>query len=334
LIGNPYPSALDWNKVIVDASYPSSVNVSTAKFTWISTSSNSGSWVPYVNGFGQGGNIIPVMGAILVRTYNNASITLKNSHRVQYANSGSLNRVSSDDNRPAVTLNLENPTTNLSDQVIVYFQEGATTTFNGGFDANRMGHNVAGKPSVFASISGTSYAVKGLPLLTEGETRVVPISITVPTSGYFNFNASELVNVDGLSVTLIDSDQNTEVDLKSNPEYLFGSVQGSTGSRFALRFGRNTSVTSTNSAIAKFSSIIAPNPSSNGSVSVAYHNPENVAVMACQITNMVGQTVFNNTFELQNQGSIQINTSSLAKGMYLMTIKTGTQTSTERLVIE
>jgi hypothetical protein len=49
---------------------------------------------------------------------------------------------------------------------------------------------------------------------------------------------------------------------------------------------------------------------------------------------MVGQTVFNNTFELQNQGSIQINTSSLAKVMYLMTIKTGTQTSTERLVIE
>jgi len=333
LIGNPYPSALDWNKVTADASYPTTVNVSTAYFRWISTSANSGSWVPFVNGFGAAGNIVPVMGAVLVRTYQNSSITLKNAHRVTTPNAGSLYRVASDD-RAAVTLNLENPANNLSDQVIVYFQEGASTTFNGGFDANRMGHNVAGKPSVFASLSGTSYAIKGLPLLTEGETRVVPISITVPSSGYFNFNATSLVNVDGLSVTLIDSDQNTEVDLKTNPEYLFGSVQGSTGNRFALRFGRNTSVTSTNSTITKFSSIVAPNPSSNGSVTVAYHNPENVVAMACQITNMVGQTVFNNTFELQNQGSIQINTSSLAKGMYLMTIKTGTQISTERLVIE
>ena len=332
LIGNPYPSPLDWDKVVADGQFPGTTAMSNAKYSWLSLSTSTGMWMPYVNGFPSGRNEIPAMAAVLVRAYSNTSLTMKNAHRITSAITNTVNRVASDD-RSAIYLNLENTANNLSDQTIVYFEDGAPTTFSSGFDAIKFPHNVTDMPSLNSKLSGTAFSIKGLPFVGNSDI-TVPLNVNIPSSGYFRFNATTLQRFNDLNVYLVDADQNQEIDLKSNPEYLFGSVQGVSNNRFSLRFSRNTSVTSVSNSLGKFTCRAYPNPVTGSTISLGYVNPENETTASVKLVNVLGQAIATETFTLQNQGQLTLQTTNLAKGIYHVVIKAGQYISTERVVVE
>jgi hypothetical protein len=299
----------------------------------VSLTTTAGYWEPYVNGLPAGRNIIPAMSAFLVRAYTNAqSFTMKNSHRVQTAGTGSIMRVARDP-RTVISLNLENPSTNLSDQAIVYFENGATQAFNGGFDAQKFNHNVSGMPTVSSRVISSNYSIKGLPVLDSGEV-IVPLNTILPATGSFRFNAASMQNVNNMEVYLMDSTRALPVNLKANPVYTFTGTQGNAGHRFALKFRKASSITGLTPSAGAMQFHVWPNPNNTQSLQLEYFQAEEGKTMNCTLINSLGQTVWSDSYVTGTQGVITLRTGKVAAGVYMLQTNVGGKVKTERVIFE
>jgi acetyl esterase/lipase len=330
LLGNPFAAPLNWDNVPIPA------GMSGAMYIFVSSSQYGGQYRTYVNGLGGAGSTIPLGQGFFVRSLASSPVTLTFPLAARItdfaaANTATVQR-STADVRPRLRLTLAaSATPTVVDEAYLYLEAGATTAPDLRYDAvklpNSTGLNLA---SVAAS---QELAINGLPLLTA--TTVVPLAVTVPTTGTYSLQAEQLLNFSpGTALTLIDALTGTRTPLAAGTRYAFSMSSPSAPGRFALEL-RPANVTATTATQALAAQLqVYPNPAP-GSFHLALPATPAGSVPVW-LTNALGQTVQRRQLVVAAGQPLQaeIDVRGLAPGVYQLHLTVVGTALVRRVVVE
>jgi|GEM_PF-845644 len=247
LVGNPYPSYLDWENL-------SKTNLMST--VWYRTK-NPGTADPYVapyyvfdtygatagegtnlNGSGNVTALIPPMQAFWVRVSPNQT-----SGQIAFTNAVRSHREADKPNNkfraPKASTNkvvrLQVSNSKVYDEALVVFNSAAANGFDD-YDSQKKFNNVATMPEIYTKAGNEQLVINGLTEITNG--LELPLGFTTGTAGDFSIKATELRNIDSnTKVYLRDIANNSETELTTESAYTFNSaVTANNESRFALIF--------------------------------------------------------------------------------------------------
>ena len=228
LIGNPYPSYIDW---LSSGMLKENVNNATYfhvdKYTWAAYNGGVGtiSATQY---------IAPGQGFFVQVTdgFSTGSLSMDNTVRVHNAAPFYKNSVNN-----LVRLKLSG--SDNIDEAIVRFLTDASATFDGNYDAYKLFGDDANAAQIY-TVSGDKLAINALP-----QTDAVQVGVRVGASGTYTIAATEINEMP--AVSLEDTQTGIFTDLTKS-SYTFNGTTGDSELRFALHFG-TLSVNETENAV-------------------------------------------------------------------------------------
>lgn len=315
LIGNPYPSNIDWNTV-------TKTNVNDAVYTY-RPSLNGGTYASYINGSSTNGgsNILESHVGFFVRANNTgASLTFHENDKVATAQPNTMFRNSNTQNQinSKLLLRLVADSLQYTDEVVVRFGiDKATDDFDEEFDA----YNLAGNAHDLYALDAkeNKYSIyHGSELKPwQDEDREIKLGISVPVKGIYNLQGkllNEMAN--GNIAFLKDAELNTLTAITDSINYSFSINNNQllvNNNRFSIVFNpkEKTIVPTTGLTL-------TPNPSTGNmfvlSTRKAYKQ------LSIQLNDASGKTIFvQETKGINSNQSITIQTPTLAAGTYYIT---------------
>ncbi len=218
LVGNPYPSSIDW-----DASLGwTKTNVNNATYIHV----NSSSWATYINGSGVNGGtryIAPGQG-FFVSAAAAGNLAMSDAVRVQNATTFFKNSSEVVNN----LIRLEVSGNIYKDEAIVRFSPEASSEFDGDYDAYKLYGDVDEAPQIY-TLGSDELAINSLP-----EPQTVPVGIHAGVDGLYSIAATEINNFS--EVSLEDTKTGIFTDLIKN-SYSFSYNTEENEQRFLLHFG-------------------------------------------------------------------------------------------------
>ena len=326
LLGNPYPSPIDFSQT----TGVTRTNVDDAVYVYQSTGQYVGMYRSYVNGFGT-----PQLAAMQgfftrVTTAGTAgTLALNNAIRVTtFATTPSFNKPTAD-TRPQVKLRLQSSSP-LIDETYVYFEQGATAGFDPRYDAYKLANSTG--LNLSSLITNDELSVNGLAPLVAATT--VPLNVGVPAVGTYTLNAVDLLNFGaGTQVFLLDTQTGARINLASQPMYTFSTQVTSMPGRFSLFFGPATPTGTKPSAVADLVQLY-PNPA-HASFTLLLPAELGKAPVSAKLYNQLGQLVAQRTLSLTAAGaSAQFDVAGLAPGVYSLRLTGGFAQVVKRVVVE
>ena len=251
LVGNPYPSYLDWNAV-------TKTNVSNTM--WLRTKDGGVyKFYTYVANVGGGigspasvTNKIPPMQAFWVRvaTEGTGSIAVDNTMRSHIDVAGNILKAPKQTAKQSLNqvLRLQVSNGTNTDETVLYFNANASDAFDG-YDAQKRSNVDPAIPELFTQVGEEQLVINGmnnLPYNTE-----IPIGFTTGTANNFSIYANEMSNFEvGTRIVLLDKlNPSVETDLTNGGAYNFSAaITAPTTNRFSLVFrapGSTTGMTNT-----------------------------------------------------------------------------------------
>ncbi|MBC7448795.1 MAG: DUF4331 family protein [Hymenobacteraceae bacterium] len=330
LLGNPFPSPLDWD--LVDDNLPAGFN--SEIFVFKSTGSGQqGIYLSRQNGMGTLPDGPIALGAgFFGRVMSGAplSITLPSSARpVNYPYTQPVQYRTAPDVRPtmSVTLRQTGVADAVADEAIVYFQTGATAQVDSRFDAERPEHNKGGVPTLASlTTTGNELAVNGLPTTAFRAGTVIPLMLDVAAAGTYEMALGKWANMatTQVEVALLDRQSNTRTVLTPGATYAFRTAGGGIDvKRFALVFGPAASPAGENLRTIANALVLWPNPAS-GNVQLA----GGTAGADVTVFDVTGRAVLRT--KADTVGAATLDLTTLTKGVY--TVRVGS--ASRRLVVE
>ena len=332
LVGNPYPSPLDWSQV-AQTDRPGLDGVIYVFASNDPTNPYAGSYSFYNNGIGSISPVLPLGQGFFVRVSNDqaaATLTFKNSHRPTTYSNNTYRRTAAE-TRPLVQLTLKGTGSAVSDDAFVYFEQGSTEGFDAQYDAvklpNPNGLNLS------ASVAGKQLSIDGLPELGAIQ-RVVPLAVGVPAAGSYSLSAAQLLNLDATPVYLRDLQAGTLTDLRLQPSYQFTVSNASaliTG-RFELVFSPQKALATVPAALAQQVGLY-PNPAKTAAFVELPASLGRQAVTAT-LVDALGRVA--RTVVLPAQGALahQLDLHELPTGIYALRLSTSAGVVVKRLTVE
>ena len=320
LLGNPFPSAIDWDLVTVPA------GMDATAYTARTTGGTGVVYTPLVNGGPVNNDLIALGQAFFVRlTSNNVNITLPQAARFTTAFDNFPVYRAAPDARPTVRLTLrraDQPAAD-ADATDVYFQDPATTAVKLRAEGDAA--------SIFALANGTELAIQSLaPAALEAAT--VPLGINLPVAGTYVLSAADLRNLG--AVTLVDRRTGTSYDLTTQPNVRFTTTTpGADLTRFSLRFGRGAAAT----AASTLSLDVYPNPVGRTSeLRVTALGIGQGATADVALYDALGRAVLRQTVAVAAEtASAVLDTRTLRPGAYTLRLTTtGSAPVTRQVVVE
>ncbi|GAA4506853.1 hypothetical protein GCM10023172_36600 [Hymenobacter ginsengisoli] len=330
LLGNPYPSPIDFTEVSGVTAGVTRTNLDDAVYVYQSTGQYVGQYRSYVNGMG-GSPQVAAMQGFFMRVTNpssSGSLALTNAARVtSFATTPSFNRTTADP-RPQVRLRLQGSTP-LIDETTVYFEQGATAAFDPRFDAFKL-PNSSGM-SVSSLITNNELSINGLAPLTSAAV-TVPLNVQVSGPGSYSLNAIDLLNFNSATpVYLLDTQTGARIDLSKQPVYSFTANSASLPGRFSLLFGASPLATAP-AAVADQVKLY-PNPA-KGSFTVVVPAELGRTPVTATLFNQLGQQVAQQVLPMTAAGaSAQFDVSYLSLGVYTLRLKSGDNQVVKRVVV-
>ena len=326
-LGNPYPSPIDFSHT----AGITRTNMDNAIYTFQSTSQYLGQYRAYVNGVGN--PQISAMQGFFTRVtagQTTGSMTFNNAVRVTtFTATPSFNR-GTPDTRPLVQLQLQGASTSLADAAYVYFEQGATPTFDTAFDAYKL-PNTTGL-SVSSIVGLDELAINGLAPLNGATT--VPLNVSVPAVGTYTFNAASLLNFGATHVYLLDSQNGSRTDLGQQATYSFRATAITMPGRFSLYFGPAGGALATKAAALTELVQLYPNPS-HGSFTLMLPAELGTAPVSVKVINQLGQLVTTRNVAMTTAGATsQFDLTGVAPGVYSLQVKSGQTQVVKRVVVE
>jgi uncharacterized protein YfiM (DUF2279 family) len=232
LIGNPYPSAIDWNS---QTGWAKS-NVANAVYAF---SSVTGQYTAYINGVGIGefnGQIASAQAFWVKAESSGASVAINESAKIDV--NGVFLRSSNANTESLVRIRLNTPQENIWDETVVGFHSGADEGFDAHLDAwkffasNEQLPNIATRP---LNDDSRALAISMLPLPEEDT--VVDLVIRSGSQTQFTL-VNTLVDSYESEICLVLEDRELEnrVSFNQNESYSFSVGEMPLEERFALRF--------------------------------------------------------------------------------------------------
>ncbi len=326
LVGNPYPSYLDWNNI-------SKTNVGNTM--WYRTHNGiAHTFYTYNSTDGRGigvpatvTNWIPPMQAfwVLVNAGQTGSLGMNNTMRDHQDVSGNSFRAPKFENtdRQLIRLNVSNG--NYFDELVIYTNANAANTFDA-YDSPKMMNTSNNSPAInlYTTVDSENLVIDGrntLPL-----DMVIPVTFTTNAyaSGSYSISANELTNLpSGVIVKIIDNGMQTS--LSDGGAYTF-VADGGTTKTFGLILRSPGAVTSLeNNLNGQFNVFV----NSNGKVMLNLNENGNDKVLI-SIYNSIGQQIVRQQI---SGTSTEIGT-NLKTGIYVIEVNNGSIISTNKLIIK
>ncbi len=242
VVGNPFPSALDWDQLSKTAS------MDNVAYYFDGDADNYiyyGADIDTIQGGGQtlnntgSGKYIPAYQAFVVHLTHTGNtsetFTLANSARVH--NTQTMYKDNEKGDYGFQYLKLRTESGDYSDETIVRFIDGTVDEFNGKEDAFKMFSNNPDVPMIYSlTINSNEYplAINSLP--TEDIGTTIPLGFKTSGSGTYSIKVSEFNFDAGTDVKLVDTYENTETLLYNGVVYTFSFDGGEVRDRFYLFF--------------------------------------------------------------------------------------------------
>lgn len=311
LVGNPYPSPIDWNA----SSGWTKTNIDNAVYYFNASDTNqyTGTYSSYVAGVSSDGvanNIIPAMQGFFVHVSNGSypvtgTFGMNNSVRVTTLNPAFHKATNS--SVSLLRLQAGYTSATLSDPTVVYFNDDSKGIFDPERDALKLMNTDSTLPNLYTlSKDDNKLSIHAVRAVADS-IEVVPLGVQLPEAGRISMSMRSLENVsDDLHLFLYDASARVVRDLRNEPIYQVTLDKGSHDSRFFLMITRKNK---------------ADLPIGNGAInaytsggSLFMHTLTN----ACDVTvsDLLGRTI--GQYQLTGSGYHEIKL-QVASGIYLAT---------------
>jgi hypothetical protein len=315
LIGNPYPSYLDWN-----AAYTASSNLDPTM--WYRTNNGSVMIFDTYNATSKVGtnnnlkakvtNYIPPMQAFWVQvTIDGTTGTVGFTNSMRSHQSG--DQLKAEAVNDLIRLKVANVIN--SDETILVFNTNAHNGLDA-FDSEKMFNTDASIPELYTIADAQKLVINGLESAVSNP--VIPLGFKTTKAGTYTITANEIEGLDGIPVLLEDKLLNKTQDLTQTQSYSFTSDSVDNANRFVLHLKSSTidNITEQKSSIhvySKSQSIVVATSESKGNVFVS---------------DVLGRTIAAQTI-VGTQTIIEVPT-----GVYFVKVQTSMASITKQVVIE
>ncbi|UOQ97144.1 T9SS type A sorting domain-containing protein [Hymenobacter sp. 5317J-9] len=327
LLGNPYPAPLDYSLVAP----ADRAGLESAIYVYGSTAQYAGQYRSYVNGVGN--PVLPVGQAFFTRVaagQSAASLTFRNSQRLTAPNGTTFQRGTAE-TRPLVQLSLQGVASPLTDEATVYFETGATSSFDAAFDAAKL-PNPSGLNLAMARSATQPLSIDGQPALGPG-THALPLAVSVPAAGAYTLTASQLLNLPNVPVYLRDLQLGTLTNLHQSPTYRFTAATAGALSptRFELVFGAQQALGTAPAALAAQVALY-PNPARTQAVVELPQSLSRQPVSAA-LVDALGRVVRQRELPA-GPATHALPLTDITPGIYSLRLRTAAGTVVKMLVVE
>ena len=219
LLGNPFASAIKWNKDGGDWAlsnvYPTAKVLNTGG-TY--TDVNANDYIPAMQGF-----------LIQLVTGTN-SITIPASSR-DHSNANIANKSTIAENLKLTVSSIGN---NSYVESIIKTDASATNGFDSDYDANFLS-GMYGTPQLYSKVGNYKLSTNVLPTINNNVV-MVPVSFIAGSATNYKLTADGINTFNCSAITLVDLKTNTSHNLMANPVYSFTATASDNANRFQLYF--------------------------------------------------------------------------------------------------
>ena len=330
LIGNPYPSPIDWDAT----SGWTKTNIDNAIYFFDAgnTDQYTGTYSSYINGVSSDGiasNIIPAMQGFFVHvsTVHPVDATLIFNNGIRINDLNPVFKSAEIDNSPLLRLSAGFGDEAMpSDPVLIYFDDTATQSFDPNMDALKLMNTDINVPSLYVlSPDSRQLSISGMPFPVDSITRI-PLGIKTAMDGWITFNMRDLKQMPSeLHIYFLDGVTHTIQDLKLNPQYRAFVKMGINENRFALVFSQSE---------LKSQPVVVESEkftvTRSGGILMVNLNLSDNETGILQVINMQGQILLQK--EAYRYESIALS-SRFSSGMYVISLISGNKRYSKKIII-
>jgi hypothetical protein len=233
LVGNPYPSAIDWD--LIDDGL---TNVENAIYVW-----DGDQYASYVDGekggsMNQDNKIAPMQGFFVHATADNASITLNNSHRIHSSDPFlKANKTKKKDN----ILELVVHGNDFSDKAVVRIRDNATDHFDPKYDAYKLFSYNPDVPHLYSiAEEGIMYLSVNTLSTNIDSDMIIPLGFKVQNAGNYTLSVDNFEQFDNVNLYFEDVENDVFIPIEMIGDYQFSFDGGTSTDRFFLHLHKNT----------------------------------------------------------------------------------------------
>jgi len=335
LLGNPYPSALNYDVLITNT-----VGMESALYVYKSSGQYTGTYTTYVpSGATNGGpgvsanggtSNIPVAQGFFMRTAagQTGSVTFSTAARTTAPETALFQRTAAS---TLSTLALTLSGNGVANQTRVYFDQQATPAFDAKYDAHYL---PATHGLDLASDLGTeALAINGLAPLAGITT--VPLRVHAPAAGTYTLAVDELANLPaGYRAYLRDASTGTSTDLSTTPSVslTLSPTDPATG-RYAVVFSATAPLATASAALSAQAGLY-PSPAHGTATLLLPLALRGNSASTVQVLNTLGQVVLTKTVAAGAAPTIELPLTGLAAGIYTVQASTAAGLIAKRLVVQ
>ncbi|HEX7410762.1 MAG TPA: T9SS type A sorting domain-containing protein [Bacteroidales bacterium] len=244
LVGNPYPSALDWGSQLQPANGWSKQDIYGAIYYWDNSAngnkSNYAVYCPGANGININGgsrSIMPNQG-FFVKAKKTGKLAVTNDARI---NPDSIIQNSSQNNEGIAALRIVVRGNAMWDETVLNFTDNASSGFDSDFDAFKLTGNIDA-PVLFSKLDdGTQLAINTMP--NSSLSGVIPVGFSATKEGSYTLEIHGMNSIEpGIPVYLEDTYNNTFLNLRNDSVYAFDHLSKNDPMRFLLNFSSPTGI--------------------------------------------------------------------------------------------
>lgn len=365
LIGNPYPSALDAHEFIND-----NPNLDGTIYFWEHWGGNShqlqlyqggyamynlsgglgnatfGTSHPSVNQGGiatkEPGRFIPVAQGFFVTGISNGTIRFRNDQR-QFVTEASGNSIfvaapgsnansnpfsgynTINDTRPKFRIGFDSPSL-IHRQLLLTVDPNASMAFDRAFDGYQYDTQT---DDMAFKLGSQELNIQGIDQINQ--TTIIPLHVTLGTTGVITIKIDELENVDPTQgIFLKDAQTNIYYDLRAGDYVSTQMWAGTYPDRFFIVFEDPTTLSNDNVPLDENDLIIY---TPTGQQTLNIKKGVEIDIETLTITNMLGQQV--KTWDVSEQeGIISVSTDQIAGGNYIVSMETSYGLQTRKVILE
>ena len=333
LIGNPYPSPIDWNA----ATGWTKTNIDNALYYFRASTTDEygGTYSTYINGISSDGivsNTIPSMQGFFIHVTDGTwpvTGTLAMDNRIRITDlTHSFTKSKGSNALPLIRLSaLFADDANSSDNAVLYLDEKAQAGFDGQLDALKLFNTDLNIPNLYSFDSdGKRLSINALPPGFE-DNYLIPLGLKLNRTGNVIFRISDIGEpLKGINISITDTVAGIRQDLMNENIYSLDLLNGEYNNRFFININKVTTGINDNPVKLEIFSIY----SSDGILKTEINSlpGKDGTLMVC---NILGQIIY--SARVYGTGYYEFSP-SLKEGIYIVSFRSGTTLRSTKIIID
>jgi len=328
LIGNPYPSYIDWEQA---------TRTNVGPTMWYRSKSGGAYTFATYGAVSQVGTmldgvevtkLIPPMQGFWVRVDapvlahdTTGTVIFNNGMRSHSGATSTLLKAPAATTNTQQVLRLQVSNGVNSDEAIVLFNGNATNVLDD-YDSPKMSNNNAAVPEIYTKAGSENLVINGLNSVETAN--IIALGFTSGQTNTFVIKATQVSNFDGTSIYLHDNQLGIDTELSSGESYSFTSDATTTDSRFTVVFKSASAPTGLNNASLSDVHVSGKEGRIVISSSEGFGTTDQVSVYNC-----VGQKLINAPL---TRSTTILN--SFSAGVYVVILNVNGESRTEKVIVK